>query len=74
MKAILKHNNRQAIFLQNLKDFCHFAKEDDFIEATEWTNGEGFDVAIITDKRGENFSLSYGEWRGLKKIIKKLEG
>lgn len=30
----------------DLKAYCVFAKEHDFIEVTEWINGEGYDVTI----------------------------
>lgn len=29
-----------------LRKYDHLAKDDDFIEVTEWTNGEGWDVTI----------------------------
>jgi hypothetical protein len=44
-------------------------KEHDFIEVTEWTNGEGWDITI-SDKQ---FSLHFTEYDALKKLIKHLE-
>lgn len=29
-----------------LRKYDHLAKEDDFIEVTEWANGEGWDITI----------------------------
>lgn len=29
-----------------LRKYDHLAKDDDFIEITEWANGEGWDVTI----------------------------
>lgn len=29
-----------------LRDYCHMAKPHDVIEVCEWSNGEGWDVAI----------------------------
>lgn len=43
-------------------------KGHDFIEVTEWSNGEGWDITI-SDK---NFSLHFTEYDALKKLIKKL--
>lgn len=40
-----------------LNKYCHLAKEQSFIEVTDWENGEGFDV-VIDNKL---FSLSWGE-------------
>jgi len=58
---------RKAKFA-NLKPYCHLAKEHSFIEVTEWSNGEGFDVAIgLTDDK--NFSLSWGEYQALQALV-----
>jgi len=37
---------KKAVF-SNLKKYDFIAGEDDFIEVTEWKNGEGFDVDIV---------------------------
>jgi len=70
MKNNIKQYNRDAIFCE-LKKYCHFAKEGDCIEITEWYNGEGFD-AIVSSNGDKYFSLTWGQYRLLKKIIKKL--
>jgi hypothetical protein len=47
--------------MTELRKYDHLAKEHDFIELTEWHNGEGFDVTI-----GEKqFQLTYGEYEAL---------
>jgi hypothetical protein len=56
---------REAKFTE-LKPYCHFAKDDDFMEVTEWHNGEGFDVVIGTDQR---FSLTYGQYDCLIALV-----
>jgi len=61
---------REAIFSE-LKKFDVFAKDDDYIEVTEWKNGEGFDVDINSNERSF-FQLTYGSFNALKKLIKKL--
>ena len=52
----------------DLKEYCHFAKEDDMMEITEWSNGEGVDVVINSSTyRGKiEFNLTFGEWDCLK--------
>ena len=52
----------------DLKDYCHFAKEGDMMEITEWSNGEGVDVVInsSTDRGKIEFNLTFGEWDCLK--------
>ena len=61
---------RKAIFSE-LKEYCHLAKENDFIEITEWKNGEGYDIHIYSSGTS-TFPLTYGQFKAIKKLIKKL--
>ena len=67
----MKKYTRNAIFTE-LKEFDYLSKEDDFIEITEWYNGEGFDVTI-NSVGNFNFQLTWGQYKALRKLIKKLE-
>jgi len=63
--------SRQAIFAE-LKQFDPlFSKEHDYIEITEWANGEGFDVDINTTQ-SQKFHLTWGQWDAIKYLIKQL--
>jgi hypothetical protein len=62
---------RKTVFT-HLKPHCYFAGEHDFMEVCEWRNGEGFDVEV-SGKLGQRFQLTFGEFKALKKLIKKLE-
>lgn len=53
-----------------LHKYDAMAKEDDFIEVTEWTNGEGWDISI-NDNR--SFSLTIGELEAVNYLIKSLD-
>jgi hypothetical protein len=56
--------DRKAKFTE-LKKYCHIAKEHDFIEVTEWHNGEGFDVTL-----GEkSISLTWGEFDAMTALV-----
>ena len=44
-----------------LSNFCHLAKPDDFIEITEWYNGEGYDIVINSQLGQQNLNLTHGE-------------
>jgi hypothetical protein len=55
-----------------LKDWCHHSKASDFIEVTDWVNGEGFDV-LVDGGRRERFSLTWGEYSLLKRIVKRID-
>ena len=48
-----------------LKPYDHLAKEHDFMEVTEWHNGEGFDVTT-SDKQ---FQLTWGEFEALQALV-----
>ena len=48
--------NRKSIN-DNLRKYDHLAKENSFIEVTEWSNGEGWDITIDN----KIFSLTEGE-------------
>ena len=62
---------RKAVF-SYLKKYDYTANEQDFIEITEWKNGEGFDVEIV-GKLSTRFQLTWGEYTALKKLVKKLD-
>ena len=61
---------RKSVF-SYLKKYDHIAGDGDFIEVTEWTNGEGFDVEIV-GKLSTRFQLTWGEFIALKKVVKTL--
>jgi hypothetical protein len=52
----------------DLNDFCYFAKAHDFIEVTDWSNLDGFDITL-NDKQ---ISLTRGELDAIKALVKKL--
>ena len=48
MKKEIKVENRKSTFV-DLEDFCHHSLGDrkgkgDFLEVTEWSNGDGYDA------------------------------
>lgn len=53
----------------SLKKYDHLAKDSDFIEVTEWANGEGWDISL-NDKL---ISLTYGQLEAIKYLVKALE-
>ena len=54
----------------SLKKYCVYAIDDDFIEITEWTNGEGWDIGINDKKM---ISLTFGELEAINYLVKTLE-
>ena len=54
-------SKRRAVFAE-LKGYCHHSIGDhDYMEVTEWSNGEGYDICIDRKSGGEKFSLTHGE-------------
>lgn len=51
-----------------LKKYDHLAKDSDFIEVTEWTNGEGWDISI----NDNIISLTWGQLEAINYLIKVL--
>ena len=69
-KLKINENHRRAVNAE-LEGMLH--RDGDFIEVTEWSNGEGYDVTISNSYKQESFSIHYAEWKVLKKLIKHLE-
>ena len=67
-------SNRRAAFTE-LEGLCTMSNIDshDFMEVTEWTNGEGYDVCINAIGSNQIFSITWGQVKALKKLIKELD-
>lgn len=55
--------------IDSLKKYDHLSKEDDYIQVTEWNNGEGWDISFSN----KQFSLTYGELEAINHLIKCLD-
>ena len=73
-KLKVQTNNRKAVF-SALEDWCTFSigKPHDFIEVTEWSNGEGYDVQLCDSQKTVLFSFTWGQFQLIKKLIKHLD-
>jgi hypothetical protein len=60
-------SKRDSVFCE-LKNYCHLASKNAYMEVTEWSNGEGFDI-IIDSHHKEMFSLTHGEYQLLQVLI-----
>lgn len=55
--------------IDDLNNYDYLAKEGDYIEVTEWKNGEGYDIMI-----GERYyQLSHGQLEAIIYLAKTLE-
>lgn len=64
----IEFETRKSVYC-DLTLFDPLAKENAFVEVTEWVNGEGFDISI-DDKM---FHLTYGELDAINYLVKSLE-
>jgi hypothetical protein len=77
MKKEIKVEMRKSAFV-NLEDYCiHSVGErkgkGDFLEVTEWSNGEGYDVHIEDSSGPTRFMLTWGQFEAMKKCIKVID-
>ena len=56
----------------SLTDYCYLSKEHGYIEITEWTNGDGFDIDLSSHEE-QYMRMTWGQFKLLKKLVKKLE-
>ena len=53
----------------DLRKYDYLAKEDDFIEVSEWSNGEGWNISI----NDNTFQLTMGQLDAINYLTKTLE-
>jgi len=61
-------SQRRAVFSE-LKPYCHLSGPDDYMEVTEWSNGEGYDVVISHKSGVESFGITHGGWELLQVLM-----
>lgn len=64
----MKIDSRKSIN-DDLQKYDPLKNKSSFIEITEWTNGEGWDIAI----NERIFNLTYGELEAINYLIKALD-
>lgn len=70
-KKKIKDYKLIAVF-KEIFDDDPLAKENDYIEVTEWFNGEGFDVNVFSFGE-QRFHMTWGQFKVLKKMVKQLD-
>lgn len=71
-KQQFKTNLRKSVN-SGIGDYCYLSREDDFIEVTEWVNGDGVDIYLSSSGEQERIAITYGQFKLLKKLVKQLE-
>lgn len=64
----MKIYNKKSVS-DDLKKYDYLSKEDDFIEVTEWVNGEGISVTINTT----TFELTFGQLDAINYLSQALK-
>ena len=64
----MTRGNRKSVY-DDLNKYDCLSKKDDFIEVTEWTNGEGVDICI----NELYFHLTYGQLDAINYLTKVLQ-
>lgn len=64
----MKFNSRRSVW-DDLSKYTYSKDEDSFIEVTEWTNGEGFDINMYEKGREQFMALSRGEIEAINHLI-----
>ena len=64
---MIEINERTAKFTE-LKPYDHAAKDNDYMEVCEWSNGGGFDVTL-SSHGDQLFSLTWGQWEALQALV-----
>lgn len=70
----MKKNNRKSVSDDlNKYDYLRNTDENAFIEVTEWSNGEGYDITIETKNDSKLISLTNGELEAINYLTKTLD-
>lgn len=68
----MEFNSRKSVN-DKLNKYDYLAKDEEYIEVTEWANGEGYDITIGGGSNYKQFSLTDGELEAIKYLTKSLE-
>ena len=74
MKTKITLKDRKSAFVE-LESICIMSNIDshDFMEVTEWSNGEGYDITINASNQEQLFHLTWGQLKALKQLVKALD-
>ena len=68
----MEFNNRRSV-CDDLSKYTYSKDKDSFIEVTEWTNGEGFDINICDKSNDQFILLSRGEIEAINHLINMID-
>ena len=68
----MKFNNRRSVW-DDLSKYTYSKDDNSFVEVTEWTNGEGFDISIYNKGKDQFMVLSREEIEAINHLISMLD-
>lgn len=68
-----KYNRKSISDDLSKYDYLKNTDENAFIEVTEWSNGEGYDITIETKNGSKLISLTNGELEAINYLTKTLD-
>ena len=68
----MEYNKRRSVW-DDLSKYNYSKETDSFIEITEWTNGEGFDIAIHSRNKDKLIILTREEIEAINHLISTLD-
>lgn len=68
-----KYNKKSISDDLSKYDYLRNTDENAFIEVTEWSNGEGYDINIETKNGSKLISLTNGELEAINYLTKTLD-
>jgi hypothetical protein len=75
-KKKVELSKRNAAFVE-LADWCTMSiqrrDKGDFLEVTEWSNGDGYDIHISDVSGDRKIDLTWGQFQAIKKCIKLIQ-
>ena len=63
--------SRKSIFSE-VDEYCYLSKEHDYIEITEWSDGDGVDIDVSSLGQ-QKMSITWGQFKLIKKLVKQLD-
>ncbi len=63
--------NRKCLFSE-IGNYCYLSKPNDYVEITEWANGEGVDINISDVTGNRTIAMTWGEFKLVKKMMKTI--
>jgi hypothetical protein len=64
----MKYNKLKSVS-DNLKKYDYLAKDNDFIQVTEWANGEGYNIDI----NDQSYNFTLGQLEAINYLTKSLD-